>query len=35
MDHRVIEHYAGDLGKANIVPRRREKILAKHAGGAR
>ncbi|ORM25091.1 alkane 1-monooxygenase [Williamsia sp. 1135] len=35
MDHRVIEHYAGDLSRANIVPRRREKILARHAGGAR
>ena len=31
MDHRVIEHYEGDLSRANIVPRRREKILAAHS----
>lgn len=29
MDHRVFEHYKGDLSKANIYPKRREKILKK------
>jgi alkane 1-monooxygenase len=28
MDHRVLEHYHGDISKANLQPRRREKILA-------
>ena len=31
MDHRVIEHYKGDLSLANIVPNRREQILAAHS----
>ena len=26
MDHRVVEHYHGDLSKANILPRKRAKI---------
>lgn len=30
MDHRVLEHYAGDITRANISPRRREKILARY-----
>ncbi|BBX20692.1 alkane 1-monooxygenase [Mycolicibacter terrae] len=29
MDHRVLEHYCGDITRANISPRRREKILAR------
>ncbi|BBX59592.1 Alkane 1-monooxygenase [Mycobacterium shottsii] len=28
MDHRVIEHYDGDITKVNIDPRKRDKILA-------
>ena len=28
MDHRVLEHYNGDITRANLAPRRREKILA-------
>ena len=28
MDHRVLEHYSGDITRANISPRRRAKILA-------
>ena len=28
MDHRVIEHYDGDLTRANVHPRRRQKLLA-------
>ncbi|ORW22252.1 alkane 1-monooxygenase [Mycolicibacter nonchromogenicus] len=30
MDHRVLQHYAGDITRANISPRRREKILARY-----
>lgn len=30
MDHRVLEHYNGDITKVNIDPRRREKILARY-----
>lgn len=33
MDHRVLEHYNGDITKVNIDPRRREKILARYGGG--
>jgi alkane 1-monooxygenase len=33
MDHRVVEHYEGDLTRANLLPRKRERILAK-AGSA-
>lgn len=31
MDQRVVDHYEGDLSKANIDPERREEILAKYA----
>ena len=31
MDHRVIEHYHGDITRVNIQPRKRDKILAKYA----
>lgn len=30
MDHRVLDHYDGDITKVNIDPRRREKILARY-----
>jgi len=30
MDHRVLEHYNGDITKVNISPRRRAKILARY-----
>jgi len=30
MDHRVLEHYGGDLTRANIEPRARRRILARH-----
>jgi alkane 1-monooxygenase len=33
MDHRVIDHYAGDLSKLNVVPGRREKVLARASAG--
>ncbi len=34
MDHRVLEHYNGDITKVNIDPRRREKILARYGMSA-
>ena len=34
MDHRVLEHYNGDITRVNIDPRRREKILARYGAGA-
>ncbi len=30
MDHRVLEHYDGDITKVNIQPRLREKVLARY-----
>jgi alkane 1-monooxygenase len=30
MDHRVLEHYGGDITRANLQPRLREKILARY-----
>jgi alkane 1-monooxygenase len=30
MDHRVVEHYDGDMTRANLQPRLREKILARY-----
>ncbi len=32
MDHRVLEHYDGDISRVNIDPRRRAKILARYGG---
>lgn len=32
MDHRVVEHYNGDITKANLNPRRRAKLLARYGG---
>ena len=34
MDPRVLAHYDGDVTQANILPRRREKILAKYGAAA-
>jgi alkane 1-monooxygenase len=33
MDHRVLEHYDGDITRANIHPRVRDKVLAKYGAG--
>ncbi|MFT4050258.1 MAG: alkane 1-monooxygenase [Solirubrobacterales bacterium] len=33
MDHRVLEHYNGDITKANILPRKRARILKRYGGG--
>jgi len=30
MDHRVLEHYGGDITRANIAPRKRARILTAH-----
>jgi alkane 1-monooxygenase len=30
MDHRVLEHYAGDVSRANVYPRLRERVLARY-----
>lgn len=32
MDHRLVEHYGGDLSRANVAPRKRAKLLARHGG---
>jgi len=32
MDRRLIDHYEGDLSRANILPARREKVLARYDG---
>ncbi|MFF2556218.1 alkane 1-monooxygenase [Nocardia sp. NPDC058058] len=32
MDARLLAHYGGDIGQANIQPRKRERILAQHGG---
>ena len=34
MDHRVVEHYEGDMTLANIHPRKREKVLARYGNAA-
>ncbi|MGK2877812.1 MAG: alkane 1-monooxygenase [Solirubrobacterales bacterium] len=31
MDQRLLDHYEGDISRANILPRKREKILRKYA----
>ena len=33
MDHRVIEHYDGDITKVNVHPRVRDKVMAKYGAG--
>jgi alkane 1-monooxygenase len=30
MDHRVLEHYGGDISRVNIHPRVRDKMLARY-----
>jgi alkane 1-monooxygenase len=34
MDHRVLGHYGGDISRANLQPRLREKILARYGAAA-
>ncbi len=34
MDPRLVEHYGGDLSRANIQPRKRKRILARYGAGA-
>jgi alkane 1-monooxygenase len=34
MDHRLVEHYGGDLARANIQPRARRRILARYGAAA-
>ena len=34
MDPRLIEHYDGDLSRANIQPRRRKRVLARYEAAA-
>jgi alkane 1-monooxygenase len=34
MDHRLLEHYEGDVTRANIQPRARRRVLARYGGGA-
>lgn len=34
MDHRVLAHYDGDITRVNLHPRRRQRILARHAVAA-
>ncbi|MFW0149737.1 alkane 1-monooxygenase [Mycobacterium sp. smrl_JER01] len=33
MDHRVLEHYDGDITRVNIHPRVKDKVLARHGNG--
>jgi alkane 1-monooxygenase len=34
MDRRLLAHYGGDVGRANIHPRARRRVLARYGGGA-
>jgi alkane 1-monooxygenase len=34
MDRRLLEHYAGDVSRANIHPRTRRRVLARYGGSA-
>jgi alkane 1-monooxygenase len=34
MDRRLLDHYGGDVGRANIQPRARRRVLARYGGGA-
>jgi alkane 1-monooxygenase len=34
MDRRLLEHYGGDVTRANIQPRKRDRILARYGAGA-
>ena len=33
MDHRVLDHYAGDITRVNVHPRVRDKVFAKYGAG--
>jgi alkane 1-monooxygenase len=33
MDPRVLEHYDGDISLANILPRKRDRILRRYGAG--
>jgi alkane 1-monooxygenase len=33
MDRRLLEHYGGDVTRANIQPRKRDKLLRRYGGG--
>jgi alkane 1-monooxygenase len=35
MDHRVLEHYDGDITQINLQPRLREKLLVKYGAPQR
>ncbi|MFE5288511.1 alkane 1-monooxygenase [Nocardia sp. NPDC056611] len=34
MDHRVLEHYSGDITRANVQPRKRARVLARYGAVA-
>ncbi|MEP9393764.1 alkane 1-monooxygenase [Gordonia sp. VNQ95] len=34
MDHRVLDHYDGDISRVNLHPRKAERIIARHGGSA-
>ena len=34
MDPRVLDHYGGDITRANILPRKRERVLKKYGASA-
>jgi alkane 1-monooxygenase len=34
MDHRLLDHYGGDVTRANIQPRARKRVLARYGGAA-
>ncbi|MFF0633703.1 alkane 1-monooxygenase [Nocardia sp. NPDC004151] len=34
MDHRVLEHYSGDITRANVQPRKRARVLARYGVAA-
>ncbi|MBA3327915.1 MAG: alkane 1-monooxygenase [Solirubrobacterales bacterium] len=34
MDHRVLEHYEGDLTRVNVYPRQRERVMSRYSGAA-
>jgi len=35
MDHRVLNHYAGDINLTNLQPSKRLKYLEKYSGSAK
>jgi len=34
MDPRLLAHYGGDVTRANIQPRKRKRVLARHGASA-